>query len=278
MRDLSSLAKAVANLLVDRGQTVSVTESAAGGLISAGLLMIPGASKFFVGGGVVYTRKAREKMLRLPAARVKMQGATEEYALVAARAMRKLLGTNWALAESGAAGPSGNSYGDDPGHAAFAVSGPIEKTVTLETGLDDREDNMWTFAAAGLGLLQVTLSRFSGVVVVYGIPNCDKCRAALKWLEHEKIEHRFHDLRRDGLDPTTLNDWIGHLGLETFVNRNSTTWRELPEEVRLSPSPVSLATLVLAKPTLIRRPVFDLGDEMAVGFNDRVKTAILKSR
>jgi arsenate reductase len=124
----------------------------------------------------------------------------------------------------------------------------------------------------------VTLSRFSGIVVVYGIPNCDKCRAALKWLEHEKIEHRFHDLRKDGLDPSTLNDWIGHLGLEAVVNRNSKTWRDLPEEVRHSPSPVSLATLVLAKPTLIRRPVFDLGDEMAVGFNEKVKTAVLKTR
>jgi Spx/MgsR family transcriptional regulator len=278
MRDLSSLAKAVAGLLVDREQTVSVSESAAGGLISAGLLAIPGASKFFVGGGVIYTRKARAKLLQLPEGRVKMQGATEEYALVAARAMRKLLGTDWALAESGTAGPTGNSYGDDPGHAAFAVAGPIERTVTLETGLDDREDNMWTFAAAGLGLLQVTLSRYSGIVVVYGIPNCDKCRAALKWLESEKIEHRFHDLRRDGLDPSTLNDWIGHLGVENVVNRNSRTWRELPEEMRHAPSPVGLASLVLAKPTLIRRPVFDLGDEMAVGFNDRVKTALLKTR
>jgi Spx/MgsR family transcriptional regulator len=278
MRDLSPLATAVANLLVGRGQTVSVSESAAGGLISAGLLMIPGASKFFVGGGVVYTRTSRDKLLRLPPARVKMRGATEEYALVAARAMRKLLRTTWALAESGTAGPTGNSYGDDPGHAAFAVSGPIEKTVTLETGLDDREDNMWTFAAAGLGLLQVTLSRFSGGVVIYGMPNCEKCRAALKWLEHEKIEHRFHDLRREGIDPSTLNDWISHLGLEAFVNRNSKTWRELPEEVRQSPSPVSLAMLVLAKPNLIRRPVFDLGEEMAVGFSERVKTALLKTR
>lgn len=276
MRDLTPLAKAAAHLLVERGQTISVSESAAGGLISAALLGIPGASKFFVGGGVVYTRKARDKLLRLSPAKVKMRGSTEEYALVAARAIRKLLGTDWALAESGAAGPTGNSYGDPAGHAAFAVSGPIERTVTLETGLDERDDNMWTFAAAAIGLVQVTLSRYSGIVVVYGIPNCDVCRAALKWLGENKIEHRFHDLRRDGLDPSTLNDWIGHLGVDAIINRKSATWRDLPQSVRDSPTPVSLASLVLAKPTLVRRPVFDLGDDMAVGFSEKVKSALLK--
>ena len=154
MTQLSSLSRAVAALLKERGETVAVSESAAGGLISAALLSIPGASAYFMGGGVVYTRDARRAILRFSEAEALQPGSTEPYALAAARAIRQRLGTAWSLAESGASGPTGNSYGDAPGHCCFAVAGPVERTLTIETGDADREANMWAFAKSGLGLLE----------------------------------------------------------------------------------------------------------------------------
>ena len=146
MSDLELLSKPVAQLLIERRQTVSVSESAAGGLISASLLAISGASAYFVGGGVIYTQDARRGLLRLTASQSRQRGSTEDYALLAARTIQTRLGTTWALGESGAAGPSGNRYGDASGHACFAVTGPIERCLTIETGDDNRENNMWAFA------------------------------------------------------------------------------------------------------------------------------------
>ena len=157
MDALSAMSRSVAALLVERGETVAVSESAAGGLISASLLSIPGASAYFMGGGVVYTRDARRAILRLDEARALQPGSTESYALDAARAIRERLGTAWSLAESGAAGPTGNSYGDAAGHCCFAVSGPVERRLTIATGESDREANMWAFARAALGLLEETV-------------------------------------------------------------------------------------------------------------------------
>ena len=154
MNELSALSRPVAALLRERGETVAVSESAAGGLISAALLSIPGASSYFMGGGVVYTRDARRAILRFSEEDALQPGSTEPYALAAARAIRERLGTSWSLAESGAAGPTGNSYGDPAGHCCFAVSGPVERTLTIATGDADREANMWAFASAGLGLLE----------------------------------------------------------------------------------------------------------------------------
>ncbi|MEX2642706.1 MAG: CinA family protein [Acetobacterales bacterium] len=141
-------------LLKARGETVAVSESAAGGLVSTALLAVPGASAWFVGGGVVYTRAARQAVLGMSEEEAKQRGATEDYALAAARAIRARTGATWGLAESGASGPSGNRYGDAAGHACFAVAGPVEKTLTIETGKSDREDNMRLFAEAALALLQ----------------------------------------------------------------------------------------------------------------------------
>ena len=157
MDALSSLSRTLAALLVERGETVAVSESAAGGLISASLLSIPGASAYFMGGGVVYTRDARRAILRFSEQEALQPGSTEVYALAAARAIRERLGTTWSLAESGAAGPTGNSYGDAPGHCCFAVSGPVERRLTIETADSDREANMWAFAKAALDLLEETL-------------------------------------------------------------------------------------------------------------------------
>ena len=157
MDQLSNMAQSVAALLKERGQTVAVSESAAGGLISAALLSIPGASAYFVGGGVIYTRDARAAILGYTGDQITQRGATEDYALQCARTIRDKLGTDWGIGESGASGPSGNRYGDDAGHVALAVAGPTEMTRTVETGSDAREDNMWAFAAAALELLEAAV-------------------------------------------------------------------------------------------------------------------------
>jgi nicotinamide-nucleotide amidase len=156
--ELAGLAGPVAALLRARKETVAVAESSAGGLISAALLAVPGASAYFVGGGVVYTQAARRGILRVPDDAVQgLRASTEAYARVKARAVRELLGTTWGLAETGATGPGGNRYGDAAGHACIAVAGPVERAVTLETGHGDRETNMWLFTRAALELLEKTL-------------------------------------------------------------------------------------------------------------------------
>ena len=157
MENLSVMAGAVNGLLKDRRETVAVAESSAGGLVAAALVAVPGASAYFLGGGVIYTRDARHALLGFSREASTMRGATEEYAILVARAIREKLGATWGLCETGASGPSGNSYGDPPGHAAFAVAGPLEKTFTMETGNDDREENMWRFAAAALDLLEAAI-------------------------------------------------------------------------------------------------------------------------
>lgn len=153
MNDLAPLAAAAAALLLESRQTVAVSESSAGGLISATLLAIPGASAYFLGGGVIYTQAARRALLGVSDESVKgIRSSTEAYALVGARAIREKLGTTWGLAETGATGPTGNRYGDAAGHACIAVAGPIERVITLETASADREANMWAFTRAALDL------------------------------------------------------------------------------------------------------------------------------
>lgn len=263
---LTSMAELAATRLKERGHTVAVSESAAGGLISAALLAVPGASTYFVGGAVVYTRDARRGLLRFSAADSKMRGSTENYALKAARAIRERLGATWGLGESGAAGPTGNRYGDDAGHVCFAVAGPVERSSTYQTGETNRESNMWSFAARALDFLDATIGAYSGGVAIYGINNCDTCRKARKWLTERGIEHRFHDLRVDGVDASLLNDWINEFGWEALLNRRSTTWRQLPEEMRRNVTLDSAPNLMLAHPTLIKRPIFDLGGKYLIGF------------
>lgn len=157
MSELTEISAGVAALLKQRGEKVAVSESAAGGLISAALLAVPGASAYFLGGGVIYTRPARRELLRLPEANVTMDGGSEEYALICAREIRERLGADWGLGETGAAGPTGSRYGHAAGHACFAVAGAKELSATLETGSDDREANMWRFAKGALDLLEAAL-------------------------------------------------------------------------------------------------------------------------
>jgi PncC family amidohydrolase len=158
MPTLAAMAEAVGALLKARGETVAVSESSTGGLISAALLAVPGASAYFVGGGVIYTQGAREVLLE---ARLEvhpgMRPSTEPYALLQATAIRERLGTTWGLGETGATGPAGNRYGDAPGHSCIAVAGPRTRSITLETGRADREDNMWRFAREALSLLEAVV-------------------------------------------------------------------------------------------------------------------------
>lgn len=149
------LAVELGAMLKAQGETVAVSESSTGGLISANLLSISGASKYFMGAGVIYTYDARERILGVPVEAMKgLRSSSEPYAMLCARTIRAKLDTTWGLAETGASGPTGNRYGDAAGHTCLAVSGPVEKVITLETGDDDREANMWRFTRAALDLLQ----------------------------------------------------------------------------------------------------------------------------
>jgi PncC family amidohydrolase len=157
--DLATMAAAIGERLKARKETIAVAESSAGGLISAALLAVPGASAYFLGGGAIYTQAARRGLLRVPDEAVAaMRSSTEAYALVKARAIRQLLDTTWGLAETGATGPTGNRYGDAAGHACLAVVGPgVARASTLETGHGDRVENMWAFTRAALELLETAL-------------------------------------------------------------------------------------------------------------------------
>ena len=157
MQRLADMADRLGALLKAEGGTLAVAESSAGGLVSAALLSVPGASAYYRGGGVIYTREARRALLGLPEDVVTMRGASEDYALIVARAVRARLGATWGLCETGASGPAGNRYGDAAGHACLAVAGPLERAITIATGNADREANMWRFAAAALELLEAAL-------------------------------------------------------------------------------------------------------------------------
>ena len=155
MKSLSSISASVGALLKQYEQTVAVAESSAAGLISAALVAIPGASAYYLGGTVIYTRVSQRELLRVPDdAMADIRASTEAYALLNARSVRQSLGTTWGLSETGASGPTGNRYGDAAGHACIAVAGPVERVVTVETGVSDREANMWTFTKAALDLLE----------------------------------------------------------------------------------------------------------------------------
>jgi PncC family amidohydrolase len=159
LQDLIAQAETLAERLRARGETIAVAESSSGGLLSAALLAVPGASAYFLGGAVVYTARARMRLLDLPREAVAgMRSSSEPYALLLAQTVRERLGATWGLSETGSAGPTGNSYGDAAGHSCLAVSGPVEQTFTVETGDSDRAANMLAFAAAALDLMLVVTS------------------------------------------------------------------------------------------------------------------------
>jgi PncC family amidohydrolase len=152
------LAEAIARRLVEGGESLAVAESSAGGLIAAALLGVAGASAYFKGGVVVYNAAGKQALAGMtPSELEAYRASTEPHTALLAHDIRSRLGATWAVAETGAAGPTGNRYGDTAGHAALAVVGPVERTLTIETGDSDRRRNMDAFAVAALRLLAEAL-------------------------------------------------------------------------------------------------------------------------
>ena len=160
MKELVAIAEKIAAKLIERHETIAVAESSTGGLISAALLAVPGASAYFLGGGVIYTRDARRILMDIPDEAMKgIRSASEPYAKLLASQIKQRFSTNWGLSETGATGPTGNRYGDAAGHSCMAVAGPQAQVITLETGSSDRLANMQVFASTALNLLLQNLSR-----------------------------------------------------------------------------------------------------------------------
>ena len=157
---IGTLGRSAGELLKARKETIAVAESSAGGLINAALVAVPGASAYYVGGGVIYTPKGRAVIMGIRKEEMEgIRSASEPFAQLLARRVRENLGTTWGLSETGAAGPAGNRYGDAAGHACIAVSGPVEAVITLETASADREANMWEFARRAVELLESCLRK-----------------------------------------------------------------------------------------------------------------------
>ena len=160
METLHTLTDDLAQTLKDRNETIAVAESSTGGLISAALLAVPGASAYYLGGGVIYTIEARRELLNIPDEILKgMKPLSEEYVSLCARRMRENMNATWGIAELGATGPAGTRYGHPPGICVLAIDGPVTLTICIETGSDDREQNMWTFARTGFELLRKALQQ-----------------------------------------------------------------------------------------------------------------------
>jgi nicotinamide-nucleotide amidase len=154
MKALLPLAETIAQRLIARRETIAVAESSTGGLVAAALLAVPGASAYFLGGAVVYTKSARSALLGIGDADMAgLRPATEAYALLLARRMRERHGAAWGLGETGATGPTGNRYGDPAGHTCIGVVGPLERATMLRTGSAERLANMDAFAKRALELL-----------------------------------------------------------------------------------------------------------------------------
>ena len=159
MERLLPFAQQIGDALQARGETLAISESSSGGLISAALLAVPGASKFYRGAAVVYTPNAFRGLMGLGKDDLgDMRSATEPYALLMARTVRAKMRTTWGLCETGASGPGGNFYGDEAGHVCIGVVGDTETSRTLETGLTDRVENMYLFAEAAMALLSEQLT------------------------------------------------------------------------------------------------------------------------
>ena len=158
MEEIDLIAETVARRLTERGESVAVAESSSGGLVAAALLGVAGASGYFKGGAVVYNAAAKMALAGMPQAEIDAhRSATAPHAALLAEAVRRRLGADWAIAEAGAAGPTGNRYGDPAGHVALAVAGPGARTEVVQTGSSDRRQNMTAFAIAALRLLASAL-------------------------------------------------------------------------------------------------------------------------
>ena len=162
MADLTRHSAEIAMLLQERGETIAVAESSTAGLISASLLAVPGASAYFAGGSVIYTLASRRELLGIRKADVAdLEPLTEAMVLRFAERARMQLDATWGIDELGVAGPTGARYGHPPGIRVIGLSGPLERSTTIQTGSADRERNMWTFTHAALQLLSTTLEEVS---------------------------------------------------------------------------------------------------------------------
>jgi PncC family amidohydrolase len=158
MEAMAELAAKVAARLKERRDTIAIAESSTGGLISAALLAVPGASAYFRGGAVVYTRHARVALLGISdEAMAGIRAASEPYAALLAATVRERHGATWGLAETGATGPTGNRYGDPAGHCCIGIAGTSQRVLTLRTGTSDRAANMRAFALRALEELVAAL-------------------------------------------------------------------------------------------------------------------------
>jgi nicotinamide mononucleotide (NMN) deamidase PncC len=161
LEELHPQALRIAGLLRARGEKVAVADGATGGLIAASLLTVPGALDFFVGGGVVYSFRARDVLFALPRDAYKgMRGASADYAMLQARAIRDNFGAEWGLAESGSVGGSSHPSGALAGQSVAAIAAPGGVTITrvIETGSDDRIANMAAFTRNALGAFEDALT------------------------------------------------------------------------------------------------------------------------
>lgn len=162
LEEFNVIAQRVAEKLRAREEKIAVADGATGGLIAASLLTVPGALSFYLGGGIVYSQRARDVLYALdPGEYANMRSATEEYALVQAKGIRDNFGAEWGIAESGAAGSSKHPSGIASGRSCCAVVGPggIEVTQLTETQSDHRIGNMQEFTRRSLELLDQTLAK-----------------------------------------------------------------------------------------------------------------------
>lgn len=157
MKDIQTMGVRAAELLLARKEKIAVAETSAGGLISASLLAVPGASRYFAGGAITYSLRSIKGLVGITREEMdarQIRSCSEPYAQWLAQAVKaRHGGVTWALSETGAAGPGGNRYGDPAGHSCMAVAGPVQLVRTLKTGSADRVENMWVFAHASLALL-----------------------------------------------------------------------------------------------------------------------------
>ena len=157
--DQTQLANDIAERLTARGETVAVSESTTGGLVSAALLAVAGASRYYAGGGVLYTLNSRTALAGVPAETyANYRGTTPDMLAALAEAMRERLGATWCIAESGVAGPGAGRFGAPAGRTTLGVAGPVTRTDVIETGIDDRVANMAEFATLALRYLRDALN------------------------------------------------------------------------------------------------------------------------
>ena len=155
MDKLENLAKKTSEILIENNQTISVAESSSGGLISSALLALPGASKYYLGGQVIYTAASIRVLSGMSIRDLKekkIRSSSEAFALLMAEKVCQIYGSNWGIGETGAAGPTGNGYGDPPGYSCLAVYGEREISTHVLTNSDNRRENMEAFALAALDL------------------------------------------------------------------------------------------------------------------------------